>query len=86
MRLDKNDRLVIYVNVLSKLVGRPGAWPTETPPARDGTTKTVSKAFAVAVWAAAVTRAAVHVLEHEDETPQTGGSEGSGPSGSDTPF
>lgn len=85
MKIDDAQKLEIYRTTLAAIVSRGGAFPTTTPPARDGSVKEVSKAFAVAAWAAAITRAAVYVLTREESSEQ-GAPEGSGQGGSETPF
>lgn len=85
MKIDDAQKLDIYRTTLAALVSRASNFPTTTPPARDGSVKEVSKAFALAAWAAAITRAAVYVLTRE-ESHEQGAPEGSGTSGPETPF
>lgn len=86
MKLSQTDKLLIYVNALGAILRRE-KWPTSTPPNKQGESKPANKQFAVATWAASVTRAAVYVLEKEDEPDGSGGDvSGAGGQPGDTPF
>lgn len=86
MKLTDLDRKVLYQGILAALIAKPGNLPRTTPPNKQGEVKNVSPGFGAATWAAHIYRAAVYVLEHEDETPGAGPGEAPGGGGGDTPF
>lgn len=83
MPLTDSQKHDLFLRAYGQLIARP-TWPASTPPARDGTTKPVSHAFAVACWARAFQRAAVAVLEEPER--QAGGKAGHGDGGESQPY
>lgn len=63
-KLTQDERFHLFEVAYRTIISRP-TWPDSTPPASDGSSKKVSKAFAVAVWAMALTRSATQVIEKE---------------------
>lgn len=74
MKLTDTDRLSLYKLALAGLIARPGPFPDEAPPNREGIAKKVNKPFALACWAQSIVRASEAVLDEQ----------GNGQSGSGT--
>jgi len=95
MKLTDAQRFDLFKTTLAAVVQRQ-AWPRRAPDRQDGSPgKEVTPQFGCAVHAFAITRAAVHVLESEDEprgdgtTPHAGFASTaplSSGSAADTPF
>lgn len=76
MKLTPEQRFELYKAALAGVVSRP-TWPDSTPPAKDGTTKKVAKAWAIACWANRIAKAAADCIE-KDEGSSNGASSTAG--------